>query len=124
MTVFKNKIVRAVAVAVALGGSVLTAVPAAQAQSFDFDFRFGGPGWSFNLGDGIRRGFCMNAREVRRDLRRDGYDEIRFLDRRGRIVHLVAELDRRWGRDRTYRIAYDTCRGRIVDRDRINNRRG
>ena len=119
MTVFKNKIVRAAAVAVALGGSVLTAVPVAQAQSVNLDFRFGGPGWSFNLGNGVRRGFCMSAREVRRDLRNDGYEDIRFFDRRGRIVQLTAELGRR-----DYEIAYDTCRGRIVDRDRIRHRRG
>jgi hypothetical protein len=119
MTGLIKKIARAGIVAAALGGSVVTAMPAAQAQSINLDFRFGGPGFNFNLGNGIRRGFCMSPREVRRDLRRDGYDDIRFYDRRGRIVQLTAELGRR-----DFRIAYDTCRGRIVDRDRIRNRRG
>jgi hypothetical protein len=56
----------------------------------------------------------MTNRQVRRDLRDRGYREIRFVDRRGRIVHVKAE---RRGRD--FLIAYDSCRGRIVDRDRI-----
>jgi hypothetical protein len=109
---------RAAAVAVALAGSVFTAVPV-QAQNVDADvtFRFGTPGFSFRFGDVDRRD-CMTPREVRRDLRADGYREIQFFDRRGRIVHLTAEL-RRPGPDREYEIAYDTCRGRIIDRDRI-----
>ncbi len=113
------KTLRAAAVTVALAGSVFTAMPV-QAQNVDLDFRFRVPGLSFSFGDGDRnrRGFCLSPREVRRDLRSDGYREIRFLDRRGRIVHLTAELQRR-GPDRDYRIAYDTCRGRIIDRDRI-----
>ena len=59
----------------------------------------------------------MSDREVRRNLQRQGYRDIRFLDRRGRIVHVHAEMGRR-----DYRIAYDTCRGRIIDRDRIRRR--
>jgi hypothetical protein len=113
------KALRAAAVAVALAGTAVTSMPA-QAATVDLDFRFRVPGVTFSFGDGLRnrRGFCMSAREVRRDLRQDGYREIRFTDRRGRIVHLTAELQRP-GRDRDYFIAYDTCRGRIVDRDRI-----
>ena len=105
------KSIRAVAVVVALAGAAFTAVPA-QAQSLEF--RFGGPGfsWQFNDRDGPRH--CLSDRQVRRDLRQDGYREIRFFDRRGRVVQLTAEL-----RNRDYEIAYDTCRGRIVDRDRI-----
>jgi hypothetical protein len=105
------KILRAATVVVALAGAAFTAVPA-QAQTLEF--RFGGPGlsWQFNDRDGRRH--CLSDREVRRDLRQDGYSEIRFYDRRGRVVQLTAEL-----RNRDYEIAYDTCRGRIVDRDRI-----
>jgi hypothetical protein len=111
------KAFRAAAVAVALAGSTFVAVPAVQAQDADFSVRFGTPGFSFRFGDDdFDR--CMTNRQVRRDLRADGYREIQFLDRRGRIVHLVAELQRP-GRDREYQIAYDACRGRIVDRDRI-----
>jgi hypothetical protein len=103
------KILRAAVVSVALAGAVFTAMPA-QAQSVEF--RFGGPGFNVQFGDG--RLHCLSNREVRRDLRQDGYREIRFFDRRGRIVQLTAER-----RNRDYEIAYDTCRGRIVDRDRI-----
>src|SRR5687768_5934707 len=86
------KTLRAAAVAVALAGSVFTAMPV-QAQNFDADvtLRFGTPGFSFRFGDGRD---CMSPRQVRRYLRADGYREIQFLDRRGRIVHLTAELVR------------------------------
>jgi hypothetical protein len=118
MTVLNNTI-KAAAVALALAGTVFTAVPA-NAQSFGFsfgndNFRFGvHAGDRFHRFPGRHDNFCMSDPQVRRDLRRDGYDEIRFFDRRGRIVQVTAELGRR-----DYRIAYDTCRGRIVDRDRI-----
>jgi hypothetical protein len=110
-----TKIIRAGAIAAVLGGTSLAAMPA-QAQDVDFNFRFGGPGFSFSFGDYDHRR-CATNREVRRDLRRDGYDDIRFVDRRGRIVQVVAELGRR-----DYIIAYDTCRERIVDRKRIRRR--
>jgi hypothetical protein len=122
MTVL-NKTFKAAAVALALAGTAVTAMPA-NAQSFGFsvgndNFRFGIHAGDFWDGHRWRPrhnnvDFCMSDREVRRDLRRDGYDEIRFFDRRGRVVQVTAELGRR-----DYRIAYDTCRGRIVDRDRI-----
>jgi hypothetical protein len=116
MTALKN-FSKAAVVALALGGATLTAMPV-QAQSgpnVDFNFRFNTPGFGFSIGRPNRPDrMCMSDREVRRDLRRDGYDEIRFFDRRGRIVQVTAELGRR-----DYRIAYDTCTGRIVDRDRI-----
>ncbi len=116
MSVFNlPKMLRAVAVAGVLGGSALTAMPV-QAQDVDLNFRFGGPGFSFSFGDFDRRK-CATDREVRRDLRSDGYREIRFVDRRGRVVQLVAELGRR-----DYIIAYDTCRERIIDRERIRRR--
>jgi hypothetical protein len=102
---------RAAAVVLALAGAAFTAVPA-QAQSLEF--RFGGPGFSWQFNDRDGRRLCMSDREVRRDLRHDGYREIHFYDRRGRIVQLTAELG-----TRDYEIVYDSCRGRIVDRDRI-----
>lgn len=120
MTVLNmSKIIRAAAVALAIGGTAFTAMPA-QAQP-SVEFRFGGPGFGVEFGTDRRGGswgrHCMSNPEVRRDLRRDGYRDIRFLDRRGRIVHVHAERGRR-----DYRIAYDTCRGRIIDRDRIRRR--
>lgn len=107
------KILRVAAVAVALGGTTLVAMPA-QAQP-SVEFRFGGPGFSWHFdSDGRRDRHCMTDPQVRRDLRRDGYRNIRFFDRRGRVVQVTARLGRRH-----YEIAYDKCRGRIVDRDRI-----
>jgi hypothetical protein len=81
----------------------------------EFDIRIGVPGAKFRFGDHDRdfRG-CMTNRQVRRDLRDRGYREIRFTDRRGRIVHVKAER-----RNRDFLIAYNTCSGKIVDRDRI-----
>jgi hypothetical protein len=117
-----SKFTKAAVIALALGGSAMTAMPA-QAQpspNVDFNFRFGGPGFGFSFGTprpGRPNQYCMSDRQVRADLRRDGYREIRFFDRRGRIVQVRAELGRR-----DYRIAYDTCTGRIVDRDRIRRR--
>jgi hypothetical protein len=111
------KALRAAAVAVTFAGTAFMAVPTVQAQDVDLNFRLNAPGFSFRFGDRDGRD-CLTDRQVRRDLRGDGYRDIRFLDRRGRIVHLVAELQRP-GRDREYRIAYDSCRGRIIDRDRI-----
>jgi hypothetical protein len=116
------KTLRAAAVAVALAGTAFTAMPA-QASHFnshvdaDINFRFGFPGFSFRFGDDFDRRHCISDRQVRRDLRRDGYREIRFIDRRGRYVQVVAELG-----NRDYIITYDTCRQRIVDRDRIRRR--
>lgn len=114
------KIIRAAAVAVALGGTVIAAAPV-QAQP-SVEFRFGGPGFGFHFDSDRRHGrdwgrHCMSNPQVRRDLRRDGYRNIRFFDRRGRIVQVTASLGRRH-----YEIAYDSCRGRIVDRDRIRRR--
>lgn len=120
MTVLKNTL-KAAAVALALGGTALSVVPV-QAQSFGFSFgndqfRFGvqsGDRYHGGYGNGGWGKYCMSDPQVRRDLRADGYRDIRFFDRKGRIVQVVAEL-----RNREYEIAYDTCRGRIVDRDRV-----
>jgi len=118
MTVLKNTL-KAAAVALTLAGTAVSVAPA-QAQDVDFNFRFGGPGFSVGIGNGNGGygpgKYCMSDPQVRRDLRADGYRDIRFFDRRGRVVQVTAELGRR-----DYRIAYDTCRGRIVDRDRIRS---
>lgn len=116
---------RAAVVALALGTVGLTAMPAmAQAPSFNFQFGIGGggDGFSFELGrDGrhIRRE-CLTNNEIRRGLRRDGFDDIRFLDRRGSRVTVVAERGRR-----DYRISINRCTGRVLDVDRLRrNDRG
>jgi hypothetical protein len=110
-----SKITKAAVVALTLGATALPAMPV-QAQDVDLKFRFNGPGFSLGFGDFDRRR-CLTDPQVRRDLRRGGYDEIRFIDRSGRIVQVIAERGRR-----DYIIAYDTCRQRIVDRERIRRR--
>lgn len=116
-----TKTLRAAAVAMALGGMAFSAAPV-QAQprpNVDFSFSFGSGNFGWSFGNRDRRGFrhCLSDPQVRRDLRRDGYRDIRFFDRRGRIVQVTASLGRR-----DFRIAYDTCARRIVDRDRIRGR--
>lgn len=113
-----SKSIRAAAMALVLGGTAFVGMPAAQAASpsFEFNFSIGNSGAHWRGGSRPTR-HCLTNRQVRRDLRRDGYRQIRFTDRRGRIVHVKASLG--W---RDFRIAYNTCRGRIIDRDRIRRR--
>lgn len=124
-----NQTMKAAAVALALGGTTLSAMPAGAAPfdnnrhnnsrpNLDFSFSIGNGDFRFGVGNDRHRHrgdrFCMSDRAVRADLRSDGYRDIRFFDRRGRVVQVTAELGRR-----DFRIAYDTCRGYIIDRDRI-----
>ena len=112
---------RAAIVAVTLGAATVTALPV-QAQSFSFDFgiRGGGNTFSFGIDDGRRfRRDCLTNNEIRRGLRRNGFDDIRFLDRRGVRVQVYAE----WGR-RAYLLTINRCTGRVVDIDRVRRRGG
>lgn len=110
--------------AVSLGGASFTATPA-MAQSggltFEFGIRGGGDNFSFGIGkrgERFRRD-CLTNNEIRRGLRREGFDDIRFLDRRGTRVTLRAE-DRRF----VYTLEVNRCTGavRILDRDRKGRR--
>lgn len=114
MTVL-NKLSKALVVALTLGATALPAMPV-QAQGVDLNFRFNGPGFSLGFGD-FDRHRCESDRQVRRSLRSDGYYDIRFVDRRGRVVQVIASQGRR-----NYIIAYDTCRSRIIDRERLRRR--
>jgi hypothetical protein len=117
-----TKVTRAAALALVLAGTGFAAMPAQAASAkshsgaqVEFDIRIGVPGFKFRFGDHDRNfRHCLTNREVRRDLRDRGYREIRFVDRRGRIVHVEAER-----RNNDFLIAYNTCSGKIVDRDRI-----
>lgn len=115
---------RAAVIAVVLGAASITAAPApVMAQSFSFDFGIGGGGdnFSFELdrrGARIRRD-CLSNNEIRRGLRRSGWDDIRFLDRRGNRVTVIAE----WRRA-DYRLTINRCTGRVTDIDRIRRRGG
>lgn len=104
--------------AVSLGGASFTATPAmAQSLSFEFGIRGGGDNFSFGIGkrgERFRRA-CLTNNEIHRGLRREGFSDIRFLDRRGNRVTVRAE-DRRF----VYKLSVHRCSGavRILDRDR------
>jgi hypothetical protein len=100
---------RAAVLAIALGGATLTAMPAQAQPTVEFNFSIGG--------ERFHQRYCLTNPQVRKLLRWQGYREIRFTDRRGRYVTVRAER-----RNRDYRITVDTCRGRIVDVDRIRRR--
>ena len=106
---------RAAILAIALGGAAVTAMPVQAQPSVEFGFHFGNGGGGWHIGRPDR--YCMTDRQVRRLVRAHGYDDIRFTDRRGRIVQVRAERGRR-----DYRITVDSCRGRIIDIDRIRRR--
>lgn len=103
------KTVRAAVIGIALAGATITAMPAQAQPSFSFEFNIGG--------DRIKQRHCLTDRQVRRFLRWQGFEEIRFTDRDGRYVTVRAERGRR-----DYRVTVDTCRARIVDIDRIRRR--
>jgi len=108
-------IIRSAAIALALGGATLGAVTVpAQAATIDLHFGFGGGGISIGGGK-----YCLSDRQVRVFLRYQGYDHIRFFDRKGRIVGVLAERH-----NRDYRVWVDTCRARIVSVERIRHHNG
>lgn len=110
---------RAAIVAVTLGAAAFTAVPV-QAQSFSFEFGIQGGGNSFSYGFNQGRKFkrdCLTTNEIRRGLRRAGFDDIRFLDRRGVRVRVIADYGRR-----TYSMTINRCTGRVSNIERL--RRG
>lgn len=101
---------RAALVAVVLGATALTGAPV-QAQGIEFGFSFGNGGTYY--GDRYEESRCYSDRQIRRDLRDRGYRDIE-IGGGGRYVNVRARKDGNY-----YRITYDACRGRIVDRSRI-----
>ena len=117
---------RAAVIALTLAAASVAgmATPAtAQQPTFRFDFGISGGDSNFSFGTGrggvrIKRD-CLTNNEIRSGLRRSGFSDVRFLDRRGNRVNLIAEW-RRDGRDYTMRV--DRCTGRVTDIERA--RRG
>lgn len=110
---------RAAIVALTLGAATFTALPV-QAQSFNFEFGIQGGGDSFSYGFDRGRKFrrdCLTNTEIRRGLRRSGFDDIRFADRRGVRITVIADHGRR-----TYSMTINRCTGRVSDIERV--RRG
>jgi len=58
---------------------------------------------------------CLTNNEARRGLQRMGWDDIRFVDRHGVRVKVVAD----WGR-RTYAMTVNKCTGRVTDIERLS----
>ena len=107
-------LVRSAALAITLGSAALAAAPAmAGSSSIDFHFRHGGAGVSIG---GER--CCMSDRQVLTFLRWQGYHDIRFFDRRGRVVAVWAKRHHN-----KYRMWIDTCRVQIVDVQWIQHNR-
>jgi hypothetical protein len=108
-----TNVIRSTVVALALGGAAITAVPAQAAPpSIDFHFGFGGGGISIGGGR-----FCLSDRQVRFFLQRQGFTNVRFFDRRGRVVGVRAQRS-----GRSFLVWVDTCRARIVSIQRLNRR--
>lgn len=117
MPISFKAITRAAIVSVTLAGASLAAMPAQAAPSFSFGFHVGGGGGGGAHRPRVDTRHCLSDPQVRRMLQRNGYDHIRFTDRRGRIVQVQAERGHR-----NYRVTVDSCRGRIVDVDRLRRR--
>ena len=117
---------RGVLVALALGATAITAMPApAVAQSFRFDFQINGGGsdysWGYDRrGKRVKRD-CLSTNEIRRGLRRLDFEDIRFIDKRGRRVTVVAEYD---PNNRLYSMVVHTCSGKVTDIERVRRDRG
>jgi len=115
---------RAMLIAVTLGASALGGAMPAQAQSgspsfnFEFGIQGGGDNFAFGMRDGRRfQRECLTNNEVRRGLQRRGWDNVRFVDRRGIRVKVVAD----WGR-RTYAMDINRCTGRVTNVERLRER--
>jgi hypothetical protein len=97
--------------------TVLGTMPT-QAQSgdgFSLQFQFGEPRYGSRDWDRpARYERTLTPQQVRRILRSRGYEDIRFVDRRGDIYRARAERN---GRD--FRLVVNAFNGRILDRDRI-----
>jgi len=109
-----STLARSAVVALAIGGATVGMASPVQAAtpSINLHFAFGGGGISIGGGR-----YCMSDRQVRFMLRNYGYDHIRFVDRRGRVVAVRAERHRN-----LYLVSVDTCRARIVGVQRLHRR--
>ncbi len=81
------------AAAIALG-SLVAAAPASAGSTVSVTVEFGHPGYSKHNRDYYR---ALSPQQVRKILRREGFREIRYVDRRGSVYRAHAENRR--GRD-------------------------
>ncbi len=104
--------------AVLVAATMLTAVPA-NATGFTFHFGHGAPGWSYgpHHGPSWRHG-RVSPREVRSILRRHGYHDIRFADRRGPVYQVRASKHRN-----AYFLVVSARNGEILSAQRVRHTR-
>ncbi len=112
---------RAAIVALTLGAAAVTAMPvqAASSSNPSFNFQFGiqggGDNFSYRFDSGKKfKRECLTNSEVRRGLSRLGWDDIRFVDRKGVRVKVVAE----W-HNKTYAMDINKCTGRVTNIERL-----
>lgn len=107
-----------------LGALGFVAAPApAMAQSFSFSFGIEGGGTNFSwskdrYGKRVKRD-CLTNNEIVRGLRRLDFEDVRFLDRRGNRVSVVAEYD---PNNRLYKLKINRCSGKVTDIERVRIR--
>ena len=109
---------RAAVLALALGFVAMPLPGSAATLSFHFGINGGGDNFSYGIGEGGRKfkRDCLANREIRRGLRRGGFEDIRFVDRSGARVTVVAELG-----DDVWRLKINRCRGVVTDIKRIRS---
>lgn len=111
---------RAALVALAVGGTALVAAAPAEAASPSFSFQIGGgpngyhphPGGSFffRFGDQDHSRYCLTDYQLRDQLRRQGYRDVRFV-REGYSDNSVWAVALKHGRWVQFRV--DRCTGHV-----------
>lgn len=96
-------------------GSLLVSAPASAGSKVSVTVEIGHPGYSSHQGGHYR---TLSPREVRTILRREGFREIRYVDRRGSVYRAHAENRR--GRDVLVTVSART--GAVLDVDRLGRR--
>lgn len=107
---------RTLMVAALIGGTAITGAAPVQAQSFSFNFGIngGGSSFSYEIGKGGKKfkRDCLTNRELRDGLEDAGFYDVRFIDRNGVRVRLVATWERN---DRDYTMNVNKCTGKVSD---------
>ena len=96
-------------------GSLVAAAPAHAGGNVSVTVQFGQPGYTKHWGGHGYQQRALSPQEVRKALRRHGFREIRYVDRRGSVYRAQAENPR--GRDVLVTVSART--GAILDVQRL-----
>ena len=99
-------------------GALVAAAPAQAGGGVSVRIDIGQPGYTKHYGDRYDYDRTFSPREIRRILRRQGFSEIRYVDRRGSIYRARAEDWR--GRDVAITVSART--GAILEVQRLRHR--